>query len=134
MALLALTAYLAPRRVRYGGRVRIIVWPTGSLAEGCTLDTSVAKLLFIAPIRKWRRSWPTISLRLCIDDLKMTVAGSKSHILNIVPPAASDLKFELERVGCILASKSAVLASSPGLGRDIKSSSKPRASTGAARR
>eukprot|EP00972_Heterocapsa_arctica_P115341 16447196-Heterocapsa_arctica.AAC.1 len=91
---------LIPRVLNKGGTHHEGVRPFGGLIAGCGQAVSEARLYLLTPAKNYLEA----------------TKGSGAKVVRESPGSIATLVFELQRKGCVISSKTKVLASSKKLG------------------
>ena len=117
----ALSLYKGARYVEWGAATADPVYARRGVVAGCSLCTTLAKLILIGPLSGVTERHPRITLDVFVDDLHMGAVGDQDGVVRRLREVFEDVDQVLSAAGVPLAAaKTAVTASSKAVAARIR--------------
>jgi hypothetical protein len=117
---LGLEMAAAPRRIRADGCISECLVPTRSLIAGCGQAVDFSRLALYEVLDHLHAKYRPLELSSWVDDLGHQEVGHTSSVASRAIGVSTELVTGLQAKGFKMSSKSALLASSPDLGRKVQ--------------
>ena len=87
-----LKLYAGPRHLATGASGTATLYAGRGVMPGCSLCTTLAKLILLSAILEVRREWPALNLTLFVDDIGMTAQGNQQEVVDVLSCTSGGLQ------------------------------------------
>ena len=116
---IGLIVHTGPRILKDRHAVSEPCMPHTGILAGDTQANAFAKCVLYETLERIHNRWPGAGPFSYVDDLAQTTRGYENEVVHALGPAGIELATGLQRAGCVISTKSVIVASSAKLGKRL---------------